>query len=86
MLLSWTISEVARRTGVAPRALSDLFYQRVLSDETCPVVGGRRLIPASYLPVIDAALRTRGLLGAESCGRETSTESGGPPVRPAGSP
>jgi hypothetical protein len=48
--------------GVAPRALSDLFYQRVLSDEACPVVEGRRIIPLSYLPHIEAALRVRGLI------------------------
>jgi hypothetical protein len=51
-----TVSDVARRLGRRPRDISDLFYQRHLSDEQCPVVGGRRLIPGDYLPVIQAAL------------------------------
>lgn len=56
-----TVSEAARRFAVRPRTISDLFYQRRLSDEKCPVIGGRRLIPESYLPEILAALRERGL-------------------------
>jgi len=54
-----TVSEIARRMGVSPRVISDLFYQRQLSDEICPVIGGRRFIPADYLPVIEAALKER---------------------------
>jgi hypothetical protein len=54
-----TVSDVARRFGIRPRDISDLFYQRRLSDECCPVVGNRRLIPADYLPVIEAAVRGR---------------------------
>src|SRR4051794_21028114 len=38
-----TVSEAARRLGVRPRDLSDLFYQRRLPDDLCPLVGGRRL-------------------------------------------
>lgn len=56
------VSEAARRLRRRPRDISDLFYQRKLSDERCPVVGGRRLIPVDYLPVIEAALRAN--LGA----------------------
>jgi hypothetical protein len=52
------ISEVARMfPGIRPRDISDLFYQRRLDDSRCPVVGGRRLIPESYLPEIETALR-----------------------------
>ncbi len=51
-----SVSDAARHLGVRPRDISDLFYQRRLSDEVCPVVGGRRLIPLDYLPVIQAAL------------------------------
>jgi hypothetical protein len=54
-----TVSEVARRLGVRPRDISDLFYQRRLSDKTCPVLGGRRLIPEHYLPTIAEAVRGR---------------------------
>jgi hypothetical protein len=58
-----TVSEVARRLGVRPREISDLFYQRRLSDERCPVVGGRRLIPPDYVPTIASALQARGSTG-----------------------
>jgi hypothetical protein len=63
-----TVSEVARRLGVRPREISDLFYQRRLSDESCPIVGGRRLIPPDYVPTIASALQARGR-GAQSAGR-----------------
>jgi hypothetical protein len=62
-----TVSQAARRWGVAPRAISDLFYARRLDDSRCPIVGGRRLIPVDYLPEIEAALRKAGHLPA---GRE----------------
>src|SRR5258707_4235080 len=52
-----SVSEVARRLGVAPRVISDLFYQRRLSDDVCPLVSGRRLIPVEYVPVIERALQ-----------------------------
>jgi hypothetical protein len=53
-----TVSEVARRLGVRPRDISDLFYQLRLDDAACPIVGGRRLIPIEYVPVIQAALQS----------------------------
>jgi len=55
-----SVSEAARRLGARPRDISDLFYRRQLSDERCPIVGGRRLIPESYLDVIGMALRRAG--------------------------
>jgi hypothetical protein len=58
------VSEVARRPGVRPRDISDLFYQRKLSDECCPVIGGRRIIPPDYVPTIAEALRKEGLIGS----------------------
>jgi hypothetical protein len=58
------VSEVARRFGVRPRVISDLFYQRKLSDTRCPVIGGRRIIPADYVPVIEELLRKEELLTA----------------------
>src|SRR4051812_32906698 len=54
-----SVSEAARRLGGRPRDISDLLYQRRVSDERCPVVSGRRLIPLEYLPVIEAALLDR---------------------------
>ena len=57
-----SISALARQYGVPPPVLSRLFYQRVLDDEKCPVVNGRRVIPADYVAEIERILRERGLL------------------------
>lgn len=56
--------ELSARTGgdISPRVISDLFYTRALSDEHCPILGGRRLIPRGYIPEIERALRERGVL------------------------
>lgn len=51
-----TVSEIARRFGVRPRLISDLFYSRVLDDGRCPVLAGRRMIPEDYLPTIASML------------------------------
>jgi hypothetical protein len=58
----FTVSDVARRIRARPKDISDLFYQRRLDDRRCPIVGGRRLIPEDYLPVIEATLRQLGRL------------------------
>jgi hypothetical protein len=55
-----TVSEAARAWDIPPRTISDLFYARRLDDRRCPIVGGRRLIPHDYLPVIAEALRNAG--------------------------
>jgi hypothetical protein len=57
-----TISEIARRLGIPPRAISDMFYARRLDDARCPVISGRRLVPVDYLPAIEKALRDSGKL------------------------
>jgi hypothetical protein len=61
---SFTVSDLARRLRVAPRFISDLFYARRLDDSRCPIVGGRRLIPADYISEVEAALRGAGKLPA----------------------
>jgi hypothetical protein len=58
------VSEVARRLGARPKDISDLFYQRKLDDNRCPVVGGRRLIPEDYVSVVETVLRSHGLVQA----------------------
>ena len=45
---------------IRPRWITDLFYQRELRDDLCPIIGGRRLIPRDYLPMIAMALRRHG--------------------------
>jgi hypothetical protein len=57
-----SVSEAARRIGARPKDISDLFYQRKLDDQRCPIVAGRRLIPEDYLPVMETTLRTLGRL------------------------
>ena len=59
-----TISSLARKHGIRPREISDLFYQRKLSDKRCPIVDGRRLIPESYVGKIESLLRERGVIKA----------------------
>lgn len=60
------ISTIARRFGLPPQRISNLFYRRVLSDRMCPVVNGRRVIPADYLAVIERVLRERGLIDEDN--------------------
>jgi len=51
-----TVSEAARKLGVRPRAISDLFYQRRLADDFAQIIGGRRLIRLEDLEIIRSAL------------------------------
>ena len=53
-----SVSEVARRIGARPKDISDLFYQRKLDDQRCPIVAGRRLIPDDYVPLVETTLRS----------------------------
>ena len=61
-----TVSEAARELtlmvdeDVAPKVLSDLLYRRVLDEGRCPIIGGRRVIPAAYLAEVARVLRVRG--------------------------
>lgn len=69
MQQAFSVSELARRYGIPPRVISDLFYARILNDQLCPVVGGRRLIPGPYVGEIERLLRERGLIrSAEETG------------------
>jgi hypothetical protein len=55
----FSATEVARKLGVLPREIPDLFYQGRLDHSACPSVGGRRMIPASFIPTIRKAIRER---------------------------
>lgn len=61
--------ELSRKLGhaVQPRLISDLFYQRRLDDERCPIVGRCRLIPEDYLDQVGAELA--GQLGQKAVSR-----------------
>jgi hypothetical protein len=47
---------------VRPRTITLMFYEKSLREDLCPIVGGRRLIPETYVPMIVAELRRRGKL------------------------
>jgi hypothetical protein len=53
------VGEAARRANVRPQVLTNLFYRGVLDGRVCPVVAGRRVIPAEYLPVLLSVVRER---------------------------
>ena len=55
-----SVSEAARRLGANPKDISDLLYRRQLSDEVCPIVAGRRLIPEDYLDTVRTTLIRHG--------------------------
>ena len=60
-----TVSEVTRLLpGSKPQDISGLFYRRGLpgAEADCPLVGGRRMIPASYVETIRLALSRAGKL------------------------
>jgi hypothetical protein len=63
------VSDAAREIGARPRDISALLYNRELSDESCPIVNGRRMIPRELLPTIREKLTAKGKLPqvAEAC-------------------
>jgi hypothetical protein len=63
--MPFTASDIARRLGVRPRDVSELFYNRKVKDDDCPIVAGRRLIPESYVNIIETALRRAGKLSTK---------------------
>lgn len=59
------ISELARGWHIAPRIISDLFYNRHLDESRVVFVGGRRVIPNDYVAEIRAKLVELGKLPVE---------------------
>ncbi|HEX8522934.1 MAG TPA: hypothetical protein VF669_11795 [Tepidisphaeraceae bacterium] len=57
-----TVSDAARELGANPRDITNAFYDRLLRDDIAPIIGGRRMIPRSYLDVIAMVLRRAGKL------------------------
>jgi hypothetical protein len=60
-----TVSEVARKLGVTPRDVSDLFYKRIIADDTAPIMAGRRMIPDDLIWLIESKLQAMGKLPAK---------------------
>ena len=58
------VGEAARRIGrgCKPRDISDLIYQGRIDPGACPIVAGRRMVPASLLPKITELLDEAGRL------------------------
>ncbi len=56
-----SVGDVARRLNVRPSQVTQLFYERRLRDDLCPIVGGRRLIPQNYVEVIAMELKRKGV-------------------------
>ena len=56
-----SVGDVARILHVRPAQITQLFYERRLRDDLCPIVGGRRLIPRSCVAVIAMELRRKGV-------------------------
>ena len=54
------VGDVARRLGVRPSVVTQLFYEGRLRDDLCPIVAGRRLIRPDYVAVIGMELRRKG--------------------------
>lgn len=55
-----SVGDAAKRLGANPKDITTAFYTKALRDDLCPVVAGRRLIPASYLGAIAMVLRRAG--------------------------
>ena len=56
-----SVGDVARRLNVRPSQVTQLFYERRLRDDLCPIVGGRRLISQDYVEVIAMELKRKGV-------------------------
>ena len=56
--------ELAEHYGltVAPHALSNLIYRRVLAADAVRLIGGRRMISVDYMPALAALLRERAVV------------------------
>jgi hypothetical protein len=61
-----SVSEAARQLGVRPRDISDLCYQRRLTDSQAPMIAGRRVIRQRCLGAVRHALEQAGKIPAEA--------------------
>lgn len=62
MPLLLSVSDAANRLGARPQDITAAFYARHLDCDRCPVVAGRRLIPADYIEAMAIELRRLGKL------------------------
>ena len=56
-----SVGDVARQLGVRPSVITQLFYERRIRDDRCPIVAGRRLIPPDIVEVIAMELHRKGM-------------------------
>jgi hypothetical protein len=57
-----SVGEVGRKIGANPKDITDAFYRGLLRDDIAPIMAGRRMIPESYLPMVEMVLRRLGKL------------------------
>ena len=55
----YSVSEAARELNVPPRDITAIFYEKRIPDSAGPIIGDRRIIPATSLPLIEKALHER---------------------------
>lgn len=55
------VGEIARRHGVKPAAVTQLFTERKIPDNSCPIISGRRLVPVDLVPRILDELKRKGV-------------------------
>ena len=56
-----SVGDAAKILGVRPAEITALFYQQKLCGDRCPIIGGRRIIPADYVEIIAMELRRKGI-------------------------
>lgn len=59
------VGDVARKLGVRPSLISQLFYERKFRDDLCPIISGRRMIPETYVEIIAMELHYKGIKTAD---------------------
>ena len=72
--VSETANELSDQLGepIKPRWISTLLYDRELREDSCPMIGGRRLIYRDYLPEVARALQRRGWIKQDWGGHDAT--------------
>ena len=59
-MANFAITELADKYGCPPEFISGLLYRRKLDPKQCITKAGRRLLPESLIPQLEAELRKAG--------------------------
>lgn len=52
-----SVADAAEKLGVSRRVLSLFLYEQNVPRDVCPIISGRRIVPASLLPSLAIELR-----------------------------